>query len=260
MKNSVYFFTGTGNSLHLARTIAAGLDDCEVIPICKDADLTIPPGRDRIGFVFPVYYWGLPAMVADFLRKAVFPAQDNSYVFAAATFGALTGNALPQVKRLLRDKGITLDYGAGVRAFANAVSFYEMKKNVDKITGKADKRAQKLVEAVAAKRRKKTGNGLRQIEKVYRQNIRQFAERAKAYTVSADCVSCGICASVCPARNIAFSDGKPVFGNHCEACLACIQHCPERALNDGDKTQNRRRYTHPGIGYKTLAGYYRANE
>jgi ferredoxin len=260
MKNRIYFFSGTGNSLHLAKTIAVGLDDCEIIPICKGAGLTVPPRLDRIGFVFPVYYWGLPAMVANFLRDAIFPAQDNTYVFAVATFGGLIGNALPQVKHLLHGKCITLNYGAGVRSFANAVSFYEMKEDVGKITRKADKRAQKVIKAIAIKRQKKTGNGLKQIEKMYQQNISQFAERAKAYTVNADCVSCGICVSVCPARNIELINGKPVFGNRCEACLACIQHCPKRALNDGDKTQSRRRYTHPAIGYKTIAEYYPQNK
>jgi ferredoxin len=256
MKNRVYFFTGTGNSLHLARAIEARLGDCDIIPIYKGADLTVPSGLDRIGFVFPTYYWGLPAMVADFLRSAVFPAQDATYVFAVATFGGVMGNALSQAKHLLHDKGIALNYGMGVRSFANAVSFYEMKKDVDKITRKTDRRAQKIIKAIATKRQKRIGNGLKQIEKAYQQNIPQFAERAKAYTVNADCVSCGICVSVCPARNIELVDGKPVFGNRCEACLACIQHCPKRALNDDNKTQDRRRYTHPNVGHEMIAAYY----
>jgi MinD superfamily P-loop ATPase len=92
---------------------------------------------------------------------------------------------------------------------------------------------------------------------MHKKNAPTFAERAGSYTVNDDCVSCGICVSVCPAENIALVNGKPVFGAHCEACLACIQHCPKRALNDGDKTQTRRRYMHPDIGSKTIASYYR---
>jgi ferredoxin len=260
MRNRVYFFTGTGNSLNVAQMIAARLGDCEIMAIRKRADLDVPPDLDRVGFVFPIYFCGLPGMVVDFLRNAVFPAQANTYMFAVAAFGGLIGNALPQIKHLLQDKGISLDYGAGVRSFANAVSFYEMKKNVDKITRKADKRAQKVIKAIAAKRQRKIGNGLKQIERIYQQNIPQFSERAKAYTVNADCVSCGICTSVCPARNIELANGKPVFGSHCEACLACIQYCPKRALNDGEKTKDRRRYTHPRIGHEMIAAYYQENE
>jgi ferredoxin len=260
MKNRVFCFTGTGNSLHVARDIAASLDECEVVAIHKGVDLVVPPGLERVGFVFPVYFWGLPNMVAKFLRDANFPAQDDAYYFAVATFGGLIGNALPQVKHLLSDKGIVLNYGGGVRSFANAVSFYEMKKNVEGITRKADKRARKVIEAVAARRRKRIGNGLKLIEKMYERNAPTFAGRAGVYTVNDDCVSCGICVSVCPAGNIELVNGKPVFGNHCEACLACIQHCPKRALNDGDKTRTRRRYTHPGIGHAMIAAYYRDQE
>jgi ferredoxin len=194
MKNRVYFFTGTGNSLHLTQMLVARLVDCEIAAIHKGADLTVPSNLDRVGFVFPVYFWGLPGMVANFLRNAEFPVQGDTYCFAIATFGAIIGNALPQVKRLLNAKGVTLNYGGGVRSFANAVVFYEMKEDVEKIT------------------------------------------------------------------RIELSNSKPAFDNHCEYCLACIQHCPKRAINDGDKTQSRRRYTHPNIGYKTIAQYYQRNE
>ncbi len=33
MKNIIYYFTGTGNTLKVARDIAASLDDCLLIPI-----------------------------------------------------------------------------------------------------------------------------------------------------------------------------------------------------------------------------------
>ncbi|MDR2610498.1 MAG: EFR1 family ferrodoxin [Clostridiales Family XIII bacterium] len=260
MKNRVYFFTGTGNSLNVAQNIAASLDDCEVVAIHKGMNPTVPSGFERIGFVFPVYFWGLPRMVADFLRTAKFPVQGDTYYFAVATFGGIIGNSLPQVKRLLSTNDVKLNYGGGVRSFANAVSFYEMKEDVEKITRKADTRAQKVIAAIAARRPRKIGNGLKQIEKIYQRNISRFPERAKAYTVNADCISCGICVSVCPAQNIELVDGRPVFGDHCEACLACIQHCPKRALNDGEKTQARRRYTHPAIGYKMIANYYHKEE
>ncbi|WP_207650867.1 EFR1 family ferrodoxin [Anaerocolumna jejuensis] len=70
-------------------------------------------------------------------------------------------------------------------------------------------------------------------------------------------ISHGICRNVCPAKNITLEAGQPVFHHHCESCLACIQHCPKMALNYKDKTQNRRRYTHPQVGHKKVAGYYK---
>jgi epoxyqueuosine reductase QueG len=55
-------------------------------------------------------------------------------------------------------------------------------------------------------------------------------------------------------NNIDFGqDKKPYFMHHCEQCLACIQHCPAKAINYKDKTQNKKRYTHPDIPWKELA-------
>ncbi len=69
MKNRIYFFTGTGNSLNAAKKIAESLPDCELVAICKDTTLEVPSGCERIGFVFPNYAGGPPKMVADFVRN-----------------------------------------------------------------------------------------------------------------------------------------------------------------------------------------------
>jgi formate hydrogenlyase subunit 6/NADH:ubiquinone oxidoreductase subunit I len=74
------------------------------------------------------------------------------------------------------------------------------------------------------------------------------------YSISDDCIKCGICEKVCPVGNIGLDDaGRPYFSHHCEQCMACIQFCPKKAINYKDRTQNRRRYTHPGIKYTDLA-------
>jgi len=40
---------------------------------------------------------------------------------------------------------------------------------------------------------------------------------------------------------------SPVWGNHCEACLACIQRCPTKAIDYNHKTQARKRYINPNV-------------
>lgn len=87
MGNRIYFFTGTGNSLKVAEEIAKKLPKCETVAINRDVEIGIQGDFERIGFVFPVYYWGLPVMVADFLRKANFKEQGSTYYFFIATYG-----------------------------------------------------------------------------------------------------------------------------------------------------------------------------
>ena len=78
MKNRIYFFTGTGNSLKAAKEIAADLPESELVAIERGMDSIIPSGYGRIGLVFPVYYWGPPAMVVDFMKNANFAEQGDT--------------------------------------------------------------------------------------------------------------------------------------------------------------------------------------
>ena len=65
MKTIIYYFTGTGNSLAVAKMIAAVLGDCEIVPIASlqttAGDIT--PAADRVGIINPVYLPGLPVIV-----------------------------------------------------------------------------------------------------------------------------------------------------------------------------------------------------
>jgi MinD superfamily P-loop ATPase len=78
---------------------------------------------------------------------------------------------------------------------------------------------------------------------------------AKDYNVNDNCIGCGICKEVCSVKNIEIINKKPIFGNNCECCVACIQYCPRKAINYKNKTQKRKRYTHPEINYKELSEY-----
>ena len=94
------------------------------------------------------------------------------------------------------------------------------------------------------------------IESTYNEYIRNVHDTDKGYHTNADCIACEICQKVCPAKNITMDGGRPVFHNKCESCMACIQFCPKQAINWGDKTQKRQRYTHPEIKHTELSKYY----
>ena len=64
-----------------------------------------------------------------------------------------------------------------------------------------------------------------------------------AYVISDDCISCGKCANVCPLHNIQLSNGKPVWGNQCTHCMACISRCPKEAIEYGKHSKGLPRYT-----------------
>ena len=58
MKTTIYYYTGTGNSLWVARAVAEGLGETNLvsIPDCRDDELI--GNSDTIGLIFPVHIWG----------------------------------------------------------------------------------------------------------------------------------------------------------------------------------------------------------
>lgn len=256
MKNCIYFFTGTGNCLNLAQQIAARLPDCQLIAIRKGVSFQLPADCERVGFVYPVYYLGLPAMVADFLKHVEIPRQNNTYYFAVATYGAIAGNSVPEIAQLLLEHGITLNYGAVLKMFSNCVTMYNMSKHVSEITEKSEQQAQPVVQKIYEKQQMPVAGFHKIVHYYHQMQIKTVPLIGQKFHANKECVSCGICQKVCPARNISLEHGKPVFGNQCEHCNACIQHCPKQAINYQNRTQKRRRYTHPKVGYQMINRYY----
>jgi ferredoxin len=64
-------------------------------------------------------------------------------------------------------------------------------------------------------------------------------KNAQRYRVNSQCVKCGVCAKVCPAKNIAVTD-KVRFSDHCEACLACVHLCPQNAVHLKNERSGKR--------------------
>ena len=89
MKAAVYYFTGTGNSLAVARDIAKSLEgELISIPSVIQQEL-VRTDAEVIGVVFPVYIWGMPLIVERFIKKLA-NLQDK-YVFAITTYGGMPG-------------------------------------------------------------------------------------------------------------------------------------------------------------------------
>ena len=62
-----------------------------------------------------------------------------------------------------------------------------------------------------------------------------FPNKTKKYydEIKADgskCVACGLCASVCPMKNIHVEGGKVTFNGKCTMCYRCFSNCPQKAI------------------------------
>jgi flavodoxin len=76
-KNIIFVFSGTGNSLKVAKDIAAALGDCDIISMGRETRYDLIGGHETIGFVFPTYYRGEPIKVREFITPAQFATQQK---------------------------------------------------------------------------------------------------------------------------------------------------------------------------------------
>lgn len=86
MTMQIYYFSGTGNSLHVARELQKIIPAAELIPIAgvlKSAELKT--SADQVGLVFPCHGLTFPIPVKRFLKKV--DATSANYFFAIATRG-----------------------------------------------------------------------------------------------------------------------------------------------------------------------------
>jgi Pyruvate/2-oxoacid:ferredoxin oxidoreductase delta subunit len=253
MKTIIYYFTGTGNSLAAAKKIAAVLGDCELVPIASLKDTTgdIVPAADRVGIIAPVYDFGLPAIVAEFLKRL--DLRTAGYTFCVLTMGGIGASALHQAESIVEKKnGRPLDAAWVVRMVGNFVPLYSPPEGAKK--EKALARADGTIQDIAGM----IDNGIMVRPKIapfssllkrlmYSGFMRQIHEADKKFVADEHCTRCGTCSRVCPVQNIIMVEEKPEWQHHCQLCMACLNLCPEKAIQWTEKTKNRGRYRHPDL-------------
>ena len=200
--------------------------------------------EDRIGLVFPVYAWGMPRMVADFAR--CLKLRRDQYVFAVTTCAGLQGNTLVQLNRRLRANGSRLDAGFAVRGdFTPALPGMDGMSIItfiswlgrNKVARPASERMDEIIQAIADKAShalETTNIAVNALGSVmYGFAAKFFRVADNNYCVNDSCTSCGMCAKVCPRRNVVMKDGRPTWHNDCEMCYACFFSCPAKAIVAG---------------------------
>lgn len=244
----IFFFSATGNSKHVARRIAEKTGD-EIISITDclkngKFDFTVEKS-ENIGFVMPTYTLGLPITVIDFVEKLNIKTNSH-YVFTVATFGTFSGGASRMIKEKLRGKGISVDAQYSVRMPDTWTPVFDLsdKDKVRKINENADKKIASIIKKI---NRQATGNydsrRLPFSEKFY--NDYDKMRKTDRLSVGDECISCGLCARLCPVDAIEIRKSKPVWVKEkCAMCLGCLHHCPEFAIRRSSKTKEHGQYVH----------------
>jgi ferredoxin len=256
MKTTIYYYTGTGNSLWVARTLAKELGETDLvsIPDLKEDDQI--SDAVVIGLIFPVYIWGVPAPIVRFVQRL--KGLQPDYVFAIAVNGGQVSNTLVELSDTLKTIGITLSSGFEVGMPSNYIPWGGPgpKEKQNQLFGLG---TAKLARIASHVRNRQIGP----IERgplwqrvlftlFHKLSFDKVPKMDAKFWIDEKCNECGICAKVCSARNITINAGKPLWNHRCEQCLACIQWCPREAIQYGKKTSQYQRYHHPEITLKDV--------
>jgi len=242
---TIFYFTATGNSLAVAKRIGGTL-----ISIPKVIDsVDIHYKDDVIGVVFPVYWWNLPKLVRRFFDKVSFEAD---YVFAISTYGSMASGEMVSLQKQAKKNGYRFDYTNHVLMLDNYLPAFDMSSQINKLP---KKRVAECIDEIIAdiNIRKSTNTKANIIKRLMTAAmVRIFAPSKNAckYIVNDRCNQCGVCAQVCPAKNITVAD-RVGFNVYCEGCLACLHLCPQNAIHLKNEKSDMR-WRNPEVSLKDI--------
>ncbi len=250
MSSIIYYFSATGNSLAVAKKLQEQLEECEIIPIASMLNQEkVTPNRDTVGFVFPLYYLGIPLIVKDFLEKL--SLDGVGYIFAVVTRGNnLAGGAIPLLNKILKRKKHCLDAGFYITMPENYIPMLNVpnKIEIERQLKACEVKIPQIAKRIMAKNTfKETALWSFFRPVMYNRWAAGVKSSDRHFWVEDSCINCGVCAEVCPVNNIKMSITKPEWLHHCEECLACLHHCPKQAIQSGKGTKKKPRYRHPDI-------------
>ena len=248
----IFYFSGCGNSKHVAETVAAGLNDNLVfIPEAareNHYDYTLAEG-ERLGFVFPIYSWAPPRLVLDFVKKLQLKAKPD-YLYFACTCGDNCGLTEKVFRKAVEEKGWRLSACFSVQMPETYIGMPGFKLDTEKnaqlkIDRADDTMMRNIPRLIDNECFSEIVKGSLPWLKTYLVNpgFNKYATDDSKYRVDLKkCTSCGRCMYVCPVQNIKMPQGEPVWLGHCIMCMACYHQCRSNAIQYGKATVGKGQY------------------
>jgi NAD-dependent dihydropyrimidine dehydrogenase PreA subunit/flavodoxin len=253
VETSIYYFSGTGNSLNIAHDLEEQLGNVELISISKilEKDDKIVVRKKCIGFVFPVYFASIPIVVKRFIEKIDF--EHVEYSFVVINGGGLYGSALKEFDKMLKEKEVVLNSGFTVNMPGNHPKIAKLFKfNEEEIFIKKQQKELKIVKKIKQKVNIKVESNYGILgylsTYVFFRKLQKLSERGKLdelFNVSNTCDGCGLCEKMCPVQNIQIINQVPIWNHHCVNCARCFHLCPKESIEFGDETMKQ--YINPFI-------------
>lgn len=254
----ILYFSGTGNSKYVAEKLAEllgeelfNIEGKQRLPMMVEDAPLAPESlvEEPLGIVFPVYAWGLPRIVEEYLRNKNIT---NKFVWTVMTCGDDMGYTDVILEKTIKR---TVNAAYSLQMPNTYVSLPGFDVDPPEIASKKIEETKAQLHRIAESiRNRENCNELTRGDMawiktyVLRPLFNKFLVTDKFFRKTQDCSSCGLCAKQCPTKDIAMIAGNPVWQNkNCTGCLRCYHNCPKRAIEWGKFTKNKGQKTNPKI-------------
>ncbi|MGC9530271.1 MAG: EFR1 family ferrodoxin [Candidatus Bipolaricaulaceae bacterium] len=258
-RTTVFYFSGTGNSLAVARGLAGRLA-ADLLPVARfGGGEKVYLSAEAIGMAFPVYDFRPPALMESFVRR--FVVREAKYLFAVATYGIGVGHSLSHLEKAVRSVGGKLAGGFGVPMPHNGIGCGHLtERHKARLLQASAARVESISQYVASRRSGSVEartpalsllrpTALRMTPSVMKllAHVAFGGMGSLAFRTDDACTACGTCVRICPTGNIELTDGRPKWGDRCAGCFACLHWCPAQAICLGGHHLDITPYHHPDV-------------
>jgi len=280
MSTEIYYFSGTGNSLYVAKELQKRIPDCSLIPMVSLLNKEVIQAHSKsIGFIFPVHALTIPLAVKIFLKKI--DMNSAEYSFAIVTRLGIIFRDFKKIDKLLKKKNKHLDSHFILNMYSNDVEDKHYKNPTEadilKLEAVVQERLNLIQDIIVNKKISRGKDSDYLIALPYNRPVNYLLEKLvhlamtfSEYTGGVDyfcsdsqCTGCGICEKVCLSQKIKMIDEKPVWQKKviCYMCYACINFCPAQSVQINNMpgvvksyTRINGRYPHPYAKVKDITG------
>ena len=221
----VFYFTATGNCLSIAKQLDSKL--VSIPQALRNQELVWED--EVIGFVVPDYAAELPKIVREFIEKGTFKAD---YIYMICTYGKEYSVVSEWSYQFLHDHGVDVKMVEVLKMVDNYLPSFDM--NEEKAIDKEIPQQLERIKARIANREEgivESSEHGREAYKIVHSRDPKFNDGSSIYIDTDLCVGCGICNLVCPRGINEIVDHKARRkSSKCEFCLACVHHCPRKAI------------------------------
>ncbi|RXA14366.1 ferredoxin [Methanosarcina sp. MSH10X1] len=259
----IYYFSGTGNSLYVAKELQKRIPKADLIPVVSllNKDV-IETSGETVGFVFPIHFMTVPIPVKRFIKKL--DLKSARYIFAVATRTGTQHIAFIEIEKILKKRGKSLNSSFTLNMGCNDPrdkDYHPVTKGeIAELESEVQKRLDSIKKIIINQENSRekdsefipASSGLGRLVRLGMAYAEHNGAKNYFYADSR-CMGCGKCEKVCLSGKIKMIDNKPVWQESvkCYFCYACLNYCPAKAVQIKSKlymkshTEENERYSHP---------------